>query len=267
MSNLQTLPGLPSTTSSPVSGGGLTRSPSPDGPKTDPSGPDHALANLSARQAQEMGLLTSGTYGRTGSISFASAVQQQCLANRLQAKLGSDGSILYRLTWKVRVTPQGRQICALRASTLRTSVNDSTFTRKGWPTVTASLVNKGVRSEEGALIEAMRSRGPDLAAAVSLAGWPTAMAGTPAQNGNNAAGNNDSSRKTMQMVTTDQPMRITTSGMLLTGCSAGMESGGQLNPEHSRWLMGYPVAWGFCGAMAMQSTRNKRKRSSKGSSK
>lgn len=30
-------------------------------------------------------------------------------------------------------------------------------------------------------------------------GWPTPMAGTPAQNGNNAAGNNDSSRKTVAL--------------------------------------------------------------------
>ncbi len=30
-------------------------------------------------------------------------------------------------------------------------------------------------------------------------GWPTSMAGKPAQNGNNAAGNNDSSRKTMAL--------------------------------------------------------------------
>jgi hypothetical protein len=30
-----------------------------------------------------------------------------------------------------------------------------------------------------------------------FSGWPTPMAGTPAQNGNNAAGNNDSSRKTV----------------------------------------------------------------------
>ena len=43
----------------------------------------------------------------------------------------------------------------------------------GWPSETASLADKGVRSEEGAIKEAMRSHGPDLAAVVSLvlAGW------------------------------------------------------------------------------------------------
>jgi len=40
-----------------------------------------------------------------------------------------------------------------------------------------------------------------------------------------------------------QAARITADGMMLTGCSAGMESGGQLNPAFSAWLMGFPEAW------------------------
>ena len=36
---------------------------------------------------------------------------------------------------------------------------------------------------------------------VLLAAWPTPMAGTPAQKGYNEAGNNDSSRKTVALVT------------------------------------------------------------------
>ena len=31
--------------------------------------------------------------------------------------------------------------------------------------------------------------------------------------------------------------------LMLTGCSAGMESGGQLNPAFSGWLQGFPEAW------------------------
>jgi len=39
-------------------------------------------------------------------------------------------------------------------------------------------------------------------------GWPTPMAGTPAQNGNNAAGNNDSSRRTVELAHWPTPMAL-----------------------------------------------------------
>jgi len=43
--------------------------------------------------------------------------------------------------------------------------------------------------------------------------------------------------------TEDGPARLTADGTLLTGSSAGMESGGQLSPHMSRFLMGYPIVW------------------------
>jgi len=64
-------------------------------------------------------------------------------------------------------------------------------------------------------------------------------------------------------IDTNSPARLTASGEMLTGSSAGMESGGQLNPAHSRWLMGLPPEWDACAVMAMQSMPKSRRRSSK----
>lgn len=57
----------------------------------------------------------------------------------------------------------------------------------GWPTPTRTLADKGVRSEAGAVVEASRSHGPDLAASASLASWatPTAQGGTGYMSGTN----------------------------------------------------------------------------------
>ena len=210
-----------------------------------------------------------------------------CLANKSQARLCSEslqsaleanlngpGSTIYQTVWKPHTTPLGRQIYRLRASGRRTSDSEPSLVRSG---------------------------------------WPTPMAGTPAQNGNNEAGNNDSSRKTVALsgwptptlgspnslrghgqepsirkagghsvnlqdmvrlsgwptptsrdhkdgkecpnvplnalgrvawlTANPQAARITADGTMLTGCSAGMESGGRLNPAFSGWLQGFPEAW------------------------
>jgi hypothetical protein len=56
-------------------------------------------------------------------------------------------------------------------------------------------------------------------------------------------------------------------GQDLKSSIAGTEKPAALNPDHSRWLMGFPVEWGCCGATAMQSSRKSPRNSSKRSGK
>lgn len=70
---------------------------------------------------------------------------------------------------------------------------------------------------------------------VMLSGWPTPMAGTPAQNGNNEAGNNDSSRKTVELLagwTTPQANESS------TGDRPGREATGRTTEYLGRQVLG-----------------------------
>lgn len=266
-------PGSRSVISSQASAAGLSHLDLLDGPTTGLSGPEAVPANLSARQAKALGLLTSGTYGPPGTGSFDSADLTASMESRLQPLCS--GGIWYRQTWKRKVTPAGRQLLAHTASAPRTSGSGST----GWPTARMTDGEKNVRTVEGSLKEIARKGSPqDLNQAACLAGWvsPTAMDG---RRGSLPPRAHDTGVPLDQMAalaawptpTTRDHKDGASDGMApingLLGrtawLTAEMGSGGQLNPEHSRYLMGYPAAWGYSGAMAMQSFLKPQRRSSR----
>ena len=233
------LPSTPNVISSPVSAVGPMPSGLLDGPAIAPCGQDPAHASHSAAPASSSAPLMNATSGLPSSISSVSAALSQSLGSRLQQLSARVGSMEYRQTWNRKVTPAGRPYWAHTASAHR--ISDKDFT--GWPTPQhhdsqeqgkgRGIVNGRIKTHNGDSVsmnlpavaqtagwpspkakdgrewspncKPESASGHGLGAIAQLAGWPPPMAGTPAQNGNSAAGNTDSSRKTVELVGWNTP--------------------------------------------------------------
>lgn len=306
----------PSGTTLLASEGGHTPCDSQDGPTTGRSSRGHRHVSRSRLRGDDKGSRTSGTSPLFGSGTSASYDLLLSLASRLQQRLPyTTGLTICSTRWSWKATPRGRWYSQLVASARPISGSDSGSLRTVWATPTARDWRSGHASEA----TMSKNSRPLNEQAVTLAVWPTPIAGDaknsyrhspghlkllgaarlatwPTPNASNGSGggqakrflNPDRSNELNDAVMlaiwptpqTDNfrsrggdrkhemgmdqlarsipemgPARITADGRLLTGSSAGTTSGGQLNPAHSRWLMGFPPAWDACAPTVMRSSR------------
>jgi len=222
----------------------------PDGQQLDLFGLVHVHANPLAKRENKREQVMSDTSGQKCAGLSLSANLQSSLESRLQANLAETGSPEYALTWKHWDMQSGPPICALRASVRRTSDSDCSGVLSGWPTPRARDWKSESATAEFIAMRESRSKGEPLSYEALKAGWPTPTA-------------QDGARGVMPPRPQDTgiPLGQKVGQAFGTIASTASAAGYRLNPNFSRWLMGFPAEWASCAPTATPSSRKSRLRS------
>lgn len=147
-----------------------------------------------------------------------------------------------------------------------TTLTDAARFASGWPTPVAGD-QKWRHSNPESVLRRMEKGNKQLLleGAAQLAGWPTPASTDHKggyQGGRIRGGKLSTDRLDTAAQLAGQPQASPeTLGGRQSGSVAATANRGALNPELSRWLMGYPDAWGYCGATVTRSASLRPKRS------
>lgn len=176
----------PNVIGSPALESGPTDCGSPDGPTIDPSGPDRAHARHSAPREKRNSALNAL---RRTSFRMLDELASSCVASATTNGLPIPGT--YGRNFGDLSAMEGPPPIWVSRLQARTALLGSRLFEHRW---------KCSDMPFGAPIYRLRASAPRISVK-DYGSWPTPMAGTPAQNGNNEAGNTDSSRNTVALVT------------------------------------------------------------------
>ena len=224
----------------------------PNGQTTEPFGQDHLLANPSPLLETKKETTMNATSGQFSSISLKSEHLQQYLGSKLQARLGTDGSILYKQTWRTKTTPQQWSYSQLVASAHRKKEIVCGTSLTNWPTPMHTDGSKACNR-----YREKHQNGLGAIASTVQGTWAT-----PTTRDYKCTGDLENyifGSPTGRVRTDSVP---TQAFLIADSSTAGTEKPARspLNPRFSLWLMGYPIAWAYCAERVMRLSRKSRQK-------